>query len=87
MAGTIKIIEISVCEKRGSLLLRHIYDMPFIEIRSVTQWSVHLRRTLHNVFRTWPSLRLDSASLNSTMCLDKPRVSEGNVSLLTDCRA
>ena len=58
MAGTIKIIEISVCEKRGSLLLRHIYDMPFIEIRSVTQWSVHLRRTLHNVFRTWPSLRL-----------------------------
>jgi hypothetical protein len=48
--------------------------------RAITQWSVHLRRTLHNVFRTWPSLRLDSASFNFTMCLDKMRFIECNVS-------
>ena len=41
---------------RGSCLLRHIYDMPFIEAVAITQWSVHLRCTLHNVFRTSPSL-------------------------------
>ena len=41
---------------RGSCLLRHIYDMPFIEAVAITQWSVHLQCTLHNVFRTSPSL-------------------------------
>jgi len=40
----------------------HIYDVQLSIFRAITQWSVHLRRTLYNVFRTPPSLRLVHAS-------------------------
>ena len=45
----------------------HIYDVQLSIFRAITQWSVHLRRTLYNVFRTPPSLRLFTLATNHKM--------------------